>query len=152
MQGLYRYGMVVARLMVAIVFLLNATGVIDQAEAARELAERGAPSNLVPFLMIVARSVELIGGLALLFGIFPRLAALALFAFLIAATLIGHAFWLVTGTPAYVGQLMNFLKNLAMMGGLLFIASIEDQPVFRWSTQGKTGHDEVLSRTEKAHL
>ena len=71
MQGLCRYGIIIARIMVAIVFLLNATGVIDQAEAARELAERGAPSHLVPFLMIVGRSVELIGGLALLSGISP---------------------------------------------------------------------------------
>jgi putative oxidoreductase len=152
MQGLCKYGIIIARIMVAIVFLLNATGVIDQAEAARELAERGAPSHLVPFLMIVGRSVELIGGLALLSGILPQVAALALFAFLIAATLVGHAFWLVTGTPAYVGQLINFLKNLAMMGGLLFIASIKDQPVFRWGINGKVGHDDVLSRTQKAHL
>jgi len=69
--------------------------------------------------MLVGRGVELIGGLALAFGIFPRVAALALIAFLVAATLVGHAFWLAApGTPAFVGQLINFLKNLAMMGGL----------------------------------
>ena len=74
---------------------------------------------MVPFLMLVGRSVEFIGGLALAFGIFPRVAALALIAFLVAATLVGHAFWLAAaGTPVFVGQLINFLKNLAMMGGL----------------------------------
>jgi putative oxidoreductase len=74
--------------------------------------------------MLVGRSVELIGGLALAFGIFPRVAALALIAFLVAATFVGHAFWLApAGTPVFVGQLINFLKNLAIMGGLLFIAS-----------------------------
>ena len=130
MQPLYRSGIIVARLMVAIVFLLNAIGVIDQTEAARELAARGAPSNLVPFLMLVGRSVELIGGLALACGIFPRVAALALIAFLVAATLVGHAFWLATaGTPVFVGQLINFLKNLAIMGGLLFIGASSNQPV-----------------------
>ena len=71
MQGRYRYGIIVARLLVSLVFLLNATGVVDQTEAARELVARGAPANIVPFLMLVGRSVELIGGLALIFGIFP---------------------------------------------------------------------------------
>ena len=117
--------------MISIVFLLNALGVIDQTEAARELAARGAPSNLVPFLMLVGRGVELIAGLALAFGIFPRVAALALVAFLIAATLVGHAFWLAAaGTPVFVGQLINFLKNLAMMGGLLFVGSTRSQPAW----------------------
>jgi putative oxidoreductase len=128
MERLSRYGILLARVMISIVFLLNALGVIDQTEAARELAARGAPSNLVPFLMLVGRSVELIGGLALAFGIFPRVAALALIAFLVAATLVGHAFWLAAaGTPVFVGQLINFLKNLAMTGGLLFVGSTRSQ-------------------------
>ena len=128
MERLSRYGILIARVMISMVFLLNALGVIDQTEAARELAARGAPSNLVPFLMLAGRSVELIGGLALAFGIFPRVAALALIVFLVAATLVGHAFWLAAaGTPVFVGQLINFLKNLAMMGGLLFVASTQGQ-------------------------
>ena len=129
MERLSRYGILIARVMISMVFLLNALGVIDQAEAARELAARGTPSNMVPFLMLVGRSVELIGGLALAFGIFQRVAALALIAFLVAATFVGHAFWLAAaGTPVFVGQLINFLKNLAIMGGLLFVASTQSQP------------------------
>jgi len=125
---LHRYSMIIARIMVATVFLLNAIGVIDQTQAARELAECGAPANLVPYLMLVGRSVELLGGLALILGIFPRVAALALFVFLVPATLVGHAFWLAANTQVFVGQLINFLKNVAMMGGLLFMYSIPDQP------------------------
>ena len=59
---LHRYSMIIARIMVATVFLLNAIGVIDQTQAARELAECGAPANLVPYLMLVGRSVELLRG------------------------------------------------------------------------------------------
>jgi len=129
MEQLSRYGILIARVMISMVFLLNALGVIDQTEAARELAARGAPSALVPFLMLVGRSVELIGGLALALGIFQRVAAVALIAFLVAATFVGHAFWLAAaGTPVFVGQLINYLKNLAMMGGLLFVASTQSQP------------------------
>src|SRR5260370_33201164 len=130
MERLTRYGILIARVMISMVFLLNALGVIDQTEAARELAARGAPSNLVPFLMLVGRSVELIGGLALALGIFQRVAALPLIAFLVAATVVGHAFWLAAaGTPVLVGQLINFLQNLAILDGSVVLASTQRQRV-----------------------
>ena len=53
MERFSRYGILIARVMISMVFLLNALGVIDQTEAARELAARAAPSILVPFLMVV---------------------------------------------------------------------------------------------------
>ena len=134
------------------VFLLNALGVIDQTEAARELAARGAPSNLVPFLMLVGRSVELIGGLALAFGIFPTVAALALIVFLVAATFVGHAFWLAAaGTPVFVGQLINLLKNLAILDGLLFVASTQSQRVLIRGIYARKASgilDEIASHSE----
>jgi D-arabinose 1-dehydrogenase-like Zn-dependent alcohol dehydrogenase len=34
----------------------------------------------------------------------------------------------VPGTAAFTPELLNFLKNTAMMGGLLFIAATESQP------------------------
>ena len=152
MERLSRYGILIARVMISMVFLLNALGVIDQTEAARELVARGAPSNLVPFLMLVGRSVELIGGLALAFGIFQRVAAVALIAFLVAATFVGHAFWLAAaGTPVFVGQLINFLKNLAMMGGLLFVASTQSQPALTRSTYARKASgslDVIASHSE----
>ena len=153
MERLVRYGILIARVMISMVFLLNALGVIDQTEAARELVARGAPSNLVPFLMLVGRSVELIGGLALAFGIFQRVAALALIAFLVAATLVGHAFWLAAaGTPVFVGQLINFLKNLAMMGGLLFVASTQSQAALIRSIYAKVRNGAVLTTARQAQL
>lgn len=146
MKGPIRYGIIVARLLVSLVFLLNAIGVVDQAEAARELMERGAPANMVPFMMLVGRGIELIGGLALALGFFPRIAALALVAFLVPATLTGHPFWLAKDGAAFAGQLINFLKNLAMMGGLLFIATVEDQPAFTG-----THHDGGVRGIRKVH-
>lgn len=121
---------IVARILVSIVFLLNAIGVIDQSIPAKEMAKRGAPEAMVPMLMLFARCVELVAGLALAFGVLPRLAALALLAFLIPATLVSHSFWLSTGTPAFMGQLINFSKNVAICGGLLFIGATAEQPAW----------------------
>jgi len=47
---------------------------------------------------------------------------------LVPATLVSHSFWLAAGTPAFQGQLINFCKNTAILGGLLFIAATKGQP------------------------
>jgi uncharacterized membrane protein YphA (DoxX/SURF4 family) len=118
----------VARILISAVFVLNAFGIIDQTIPAKELAARGVPIGLVPTIMMSGRILECVAGLALALGVFPRLAALALFAFLVPATFVSHSFWLATGTPAFQGQLINFSKNSAIWGGLLFIAATRRQP------------------------
>lgn len=127
MNQIFAYGVTLARLLMAAVFLLNATGVIDQSVPAKEAIERGIPAALVPAMMLAGRAVELAGGLALLFGFYPQLAALALLAFLIPATFVSHSFWLSAGTPAYMGQLINFSKHVAICGGLLFIGATPNE-------------------------
>jgi uncharacterized membrane protein YphA (DoxX/SURF4 family) len=124
-----------ACVLLAIVFVLNAIGVIDQAIPVKEMTERGVPAVLVPWFMLAGRTTELIAGVALVFGIFPRSAALALLGFLSPATLVSHSFWLSAGTPAFMGQLINFSKNLAICGGLLFIGASVEHPV--WVTTRK---------------
>jgi putative oxidoreductase len=78
--------------------------------------------------MLGARTLQVVAGLSLAFGIYPRLAALALLVFLIPATLLAHAFWQAPGTASFTPQLLNFLKNTAMAGGLLFIGATQSQP------------------------
>jgi uncharacterized membrane protein YphA (DoxX/SURF4 family) len=106
-----RYGLLTARLLIAVVFLLNAFGIIDQSIPARELVERGAPASLVPLIMLSGRVLELIAGFALAFGILPRLSAIPLFVFLVPATFVSHSFWLAAGTPAFQGQLINSART-----------------------------------------
>ena len=103
--------------------MLNGFGITDQAIPAKELVERGAnPAGLVPLIMWAGRALELAAGFALALGIFARLSALALLAFLVPATFVSHSFWLAAGTSAFQGQLINFSKNIAIWGGLLFVA------------------------------
>lgn len=130
MGRLEHYGIWTARLLIALVFLLNATGVIDQSKPAQEMAERGIPPSIIPFLMWCGRALELVAGLALLVGYQQRLAALALILFLVPATLIAHSFWLFP-EPDRQLQIFNFTKNLAMIGGLLFIAIVPHYLIVR---------------------
>jgi uncharacterized membrane protein YphA (DoxX/SURF4 family) len=122
-ERLSGYGLVIGRVLISLVFLLNAAGIIDQTIPAKEMAEHGVPPNLVPAIMLVGRALELLAGVALALGLYPRLAALALFAFLVPATFISHSFWLALGTKQLQPQLINFSKNVAIWGGLLFVAA-----------------------------
>ena len=128
MKSLSKNAIRLARVLIAIVFVLNAIGVIDQTVPAKEMMERGVPAAIVPWLMFAGRVLEFIAGVALVFGVFPRAAALALLAFLIPATLVSHSFWLSAATPSFMGQLIDFSKNLAISGGLLFIGASSNQP------------------------
>ena len=129
-----RYGVWLSRFCLALIFLLNGFGVIDQTRATQELAAHGAPARLLPLLVVGGRIVQIIAGTALLLGVKERLAALALAAFLVPASVMAHDFWAYHGAE-FQGQLVNFTKNLAMLGGLLFV-------VFR-------GADDAMARSQR---
>src|ERR1700677_2061989 len=112
MNQFSRYGILAARLLMAVVFVLNGFGIIDQTIPAKELIERGAPAILVPLIMLAGRALETVAGFALALGIFPRLSALALFAFLVPATLGLNSSCSPAGRPAFKGNLTTFQKTM----------------------------------------
>jgi putative oxidoreductase len=128
MEQRTRWLLVCARVLLAVVFLLNGLGVINRAIPAKEMMERGVPPAIVPFAMFAGRFLEIVAGFGLALGIFPRWSALLLFAFLVPATFVSHSFWLAAGTAQFQGQLINFCKNMAIWGGLIFIAGTPMQP------------------------
>jgi putative oxidoreductase len=67
-------------------------------------------------------AVMVAGGVLLSLGIAPRLSALALAGSLIPTTWAGHAYWEVEDPAARKMQRIQFHKNMAMIGGLLFAA------------------------------
>jgi putative oxidoreductase len=131
MDRRYRNGLVIARVLMAVIFLLNGLGIVDQSTAAKELAATGIPAALVPLMMLGARTLEVVAGVALSLGIYPRWAAVGLLVFLVPTTFVAHAFWSAAGTPLFTVQLINFLKNVCMWGGLLFVACEPNQPRLR---------------------
>ncbi len=61
--------------------------------------------------------------MALLVGWHTRIAAGILFLYLIPVTLTFHNFWAYSGSMRQT-QMINFLKNLAIMGGLLEFCAV----------------------------
>jgi uncharacterized membrane protein YphA (DoxX/SURF4 family) len=103
------------------IFLANALGVLDQSVATRELASTGVPARVAALAIWLGRVVQLLGAPCLFFQATRPYAAVALAAFLVGATLTAHAFW-KAAPDQKDRQLANFLKNMAMVGGLLLAA------------------------------
>ncbi|MBI2743865.1 MAG: DoxX family protein [Chlamydiales bacterium] len=88
---------------------------------AQDLLQMAIP--VTPQLLIVATIFELLGGVMMFFGIQVRFAAFLLSAFLIPVTLTFHHFWFLEGPDRQL-QMIMFLKNLSILGGLFYILGV----------------------------
>jgi putative oxidoreductase len=83
-------------------------------------AAKGVP---MPGVAIACAAVlELAGGLAILAGFQTKIAAWLLFLYLIPVTFLFHNFWALQGA-AQQDNMIHFLKNVAIMGGLVILAA-----------------------------
>lgn len=112
---------VLARLLLTAVFILSAFNKITGFSGTQGyMAAKGMPAT--GFLLAGAIVFLLVGGFSVLLGYKARIGALLLIIFLVPATLIFHNFWAVAPEEAQ-GQMIHFMKNLGLLGGLLHIAA-----------------------------
>jgi putative oxidoreductase len=112
----------VAQLAMATVFLYSAADKLRHwNESIAEVAGLGIPAPALFAAMTIA--AQLIGGLAVATGILAAPGALLLAAFTVAATVLGHRFWLLHGQVAR-HEFTTALEHLAIVGGLLLVAQI----------------------------
>lgn len=117
------YLIAVGRVLLSLVFILSGISkIIDWPGTAAYMAAQGLP--LVPLLLGLAAAIEILGGISLLLGWNARWGAWLLFLYLIPVTLVFHNFWALAGAEQQT-QLVNFLKNLSIMGGLLLVAAYD---------------------------
>ena len=111
--------LLVGRILITQIFLMNgAAKVMDWSGTEAQMAERGM--FLIPFFHVAAIAVEFSAGLGVLLGFKFRLSVLMLFLFLIPVTLVFHNFWTCPPSEQQL-QMINFLKNISIMGGLLLL-------------------------------
>ena len=119
MSATDRYLPLAARCLLALVFLLaGLEKVFGWTASAQYMAAKGMP--VVPLFLIGAIALELGGSLSVILGLKARWGAAALILFTIPTTLIFHDFWALDGAARQINQIM-FMKNLAMIGGLLLV-------------------------------
>ncbi|SDH19073.1 putative oxidoreductase [Pseudomonas benzenivorans] len=101
-----------ARLLLAHIFLLAGfSKITGYAGTQGYMESMGVPGALLPLVI----ALEIGGSLALIVGLFTRWAALALAGFCVASALIFHRNF------AEQMQMILFMKNFAMAGGLLLL-------------------------------
>ncbi|MFY0406345.1 DoxX family protein [Solicola sp. PLA-1-18] len=153
---------VVARPMLASIFVVGGLNEIRNAKAMAPAAKpvtdkivppiaRAVPQAPIPTdeatLVRLNGAVELIGGLALATGRFPRFSALALASSLVPVTFAGHRYWEETDPGTRQNQKIHFLKNASILGGLL-LSSLDPEPQKKvWPRRAK---DRTVDLTHRA--
>jgi putative oxidoreductase len=107
----------VGRILLAAMFVLAGFAKLtDIAGTAGWFGSIGLPAPTI--VAVLVGLLELIGGLAIVVGFQTRIAALAIAAFTIGASLLAHL------NLADMTQFLFFQKNFAIVGGLLVLAAV----------------------------
>lgn len=122
-----QYGPLAGRILIALIFLRSGFGKITGfSGTAGYMASKGMP--MAEFLLVGAIVFELAGAIMLIIGWRVHWGALLLVIFMIPTTLIFHNFWAVDAAQ-YGNQLNHFMKNVAMIGGLLYVMAFGAGPL-----------------------
>ncbi|QWE16589.1 DoxX family protein [Polynucleobacter sp. AP-Nino-20-G2] len=111
----------IGRLLIVALFLPAGLGKIAGFEGTLGyFASLGIPAPV--FALVVTIVIEVLGSTALIVGFQTRVVAIIMAIFTLVAAVTGHAFWAAPADAAFIAQLL-FFKNIAVMGGLLVLAS-----------------------------
>ncbi|WP_227982890.1 DoxX family protein [Nocardia spumae] len=119
----------IGRILFVVLFVSSAIGHLTQADAMAGYARsKGVP---MPKEAVLGSGVVLlIGGLAVLLGVWADLGALLLFVFLLPTAFLMHPFWKESDPEAKQGEMVHFNKDLALAGAALmlfaFFAHVDD--------------------------
>jgi putative oxidoreductase len=115
----------------ALFFISGVNKILAFSYVAGWMASSGVPASSL--LLAVTIAIEVLGGLLLIIGYRARLAALVIALFLIPVTVVFHAFW-SADAASFQNQLTQFLKNLAIVGGMLLVIERESAATSSRST------------------
>jgi putative oxidoreductase len=123
MSSIHNIAFLFGRVIVGGFFLMNSFNHLAQLNMMTGYAKsKGIPA---PALAVGGSGVLLfLGGLSLLLGYHPTIGAALLVIFLLSASFGIHNFWTVQDQQAKQGEMINFLKNMAILGLLLMTLAI----------------------------
>ncbi|WP_341702289.1 DoxX family protein [Ferrovibrio sp.] len=127
MSFIEKFGPVAGRILIALLFIPAGISKLGGfSGTVGYIASKGIPLPQVAAAGTIV--VEIAVAAALLVGFKARYAALILGLFTLAAAVIFHNFWAVPAEQVMMQQI-NFFKNLAIVGGLLFVAAFGAGPL-----------------------
>jgi putative oxidoreductase len=117
MDSMSKWAQVIGRVALGLIFVMSGFGkVAGWSGTAAYASSKGVPISL----LAIATALELLGGISVVLGFKARWGALALLIFLVPVTLVFHNFWAAPPDQQQL-QTVEFLKNLAIGGGLLIV-------------------------------
>jgi putative oxidoreductase len=117
-----QYLATIGRIIIGLFFLAAGASKIINPAPVQQIAhmiDSGVPWPELMFTL--AAACETTAGLCFILGLHVRLVSLLLFAFTVFVSVLLHAFWTFEGHERTV-QMIMFLKNIALSGGLLAFA------------------------------
>lgn len=122
-----KFGPLTGRILLALIFLLSGFGKIGSfAGTAGYMASKGLP--MVDVLLTATIVIEIGAALMLIAGWKARLGATLLLLWMIPVTLLFHNFWALPADQQQL-QMIMFMKNLGLMGGMLYIITFGSGPL-----------------------
>lgn len=109
-------------------FLYNGINHFKQKDA---LAGYAGSKNIPnPELAVIASGVALVaGGASIVLGAKPKLGTLAIMGFLAVTSPTMHDFWSAEDPQHKQNEMINFSKNMALLGAALALAGVEEWPL-----------------------
>lgn len=108
-----------SRILISLIFLMSGfQKITNYGGTADKIASQGVPLAMIA--AGVAILLELLGGLSVLTGYQSQSGAWLLVVFTVLATVLFHDFWNFPEEKLQ-GQMIHFLKNLSIIGGLLVL-------------------------------
>ena len=112
---------VLGRIMLCTIFFMAAVGnkIPHFNAVAGVMASQGIPA--APIMLVGAIVFLIVGSLSVIVGYKAPIGATLLLIFLVLATYFFHDFWKESDPKAVQDQMIQFMKNLSMMGAMLLI-------------------------------
>jgi putative oxidoreductase len=90
-------------------------------------ASKGVP--MPEIAVLVSGALILVGGALILIGFKPHIGAWLIVLFLVPVTFMMHNFWADTDPGAKMNNMINFTKNMGLLGAALMISTIKYWPI-----------------------
>lgn len=124
MQKIQIASLLIGRLLLGIYFVIPGLQKITQYEMMSQyMAKFGVP--MISFLLPLTIVLQVMLGLALMLGFKGRFAAFILAGLTLVISLYMHSFWNLPEGSNVAHETQNFVKNMAIMAGLLVLAGRE---------------------------
>lgn len=107
---------------------------------AQYAGSKGVP---LPDIAVTATGIMLTaGGASVLLGVKPKLGTLAIIGFLAGVSPIMHDFWKAEDPERRQNDMINFMKNVALLGGAMALMGMEEP----WPASLPVGRRDMLQR------